>query len=100
GLVRGRDPRIILRHLLGPRVVGPETFPDRRDGQPADRELRGAIEKVATGDVAVLVLVEQVEELLRILRRLLPLHRAILLPAQAGACGKSAAPDRTRQPGR
>ena len=46
----------------------------RRHRQPADRELPGAIEERAAVDVAVLVLMKEIEEFLGIVRRLLAFH--------------------------
>ena len=42
------DPLVVLGHLLGPGVVGLQAFPDGERRQPADGELVGAIEEVAT----------------------------------------------------
>src|SRR5581483_6981215 len=65
---------VVLLDLLGPRVVRAQALPEGDRGQAADRELLRAIEELAPCDVAVLVLVEEVQQLLGIIGRLLPLH--------------------------
>ena len=72
------QPRIVLRHLLRPGVVGPEAFEDGGDGQPADGELSRPVQKRAAVDVAMLVLVKEIQELLRIVGRLLSFHGTLL----------------------
>src|SRR5205823_4251750 len=74
-LGRRLDPLVVLRHLLRPRVVGPQRLEQRQRRHAADRELLGAIEKVAPRDVSMLVLMEEVQQFLRVIRRLLALHR-------------------------
>ena len=73
----GNLPRAlaVLGDLLRPGIIGRQALQDRDGGQPADRELRGAVQKGAAVDLAVLVLVEDVEQLLRVVRRLFALHR-------------------------
>ena len=46
----------------------------RQRRHAADGELLGAIEEVAAGDVAVLVLVKQIQQFLRVVGRFLSFH--------------------------
>jgi len=46
---------------------------------PADAKCLGAIEELTTGDVAVLVLVKQIQQLLRVLGCLPSLHVGLLV---------------------
>ena len=74
------DPRVVLRHLLRPRVVRPQAFedaPPRSARRPRTSCARSR--NVAAVDVAVLVLVEEIEQLLRIIGRLLSFHQVLLL---------------------
>src|SRR5438093_24995 len=89
GFDRRLDPRVVGLDLLRPGVVRLEAFVDRDGGHAADRELLDALHELAAADVAVLVLMEDVEEFLRIIGRLLALHAdapllrlAILLQAR------------------
>src|SRR5262249_37303323 len=77
-LVIGPDALVVLRHLLSPGVVGLQALPDRRDRQPADGELADPIEKRSAIDLAVLVFVEDVQQLLRVIGRFLSFHRWLL----------------------
>ena len=52
----------------------------RHGRQAADGELLGAIEEVAAADVAVLVLVKQIQQLLRVIGRFLSFHGLTPLP--------------------
>ena len=73
----GLDALVVLGDLLRPGVVGAEALPDRRGGQAADGELLRAIQEFAAVDVAVDILVEQVEQLLRVIGRFLSFHRKL-----------------------
>jgi hypothetical protein len=71
-----RDPLVVLGHDLGlgePRVEHVEQH-RRRDA--ADGELAGALEEAAAIDVAVNILVEQIQQLLIEVARLHALHGA------------------------
>ncbi len=70
--------------LLRPRVIGPQRFEEPGHRQPADRELRRAVEERAPIDVAVHVQMEKVEKLLRKVGRLLSLHGAAPLLDRSG----------------
>src|ERR1044071_9452766 len=67
GLVAYLDAFVVGRDLLRPRVVRPKAFKDCCDSETADRELRGAVEESATADVAMLVFVKEVQQLLRVI---------------------------------
>src|SRR6187399_2965235 len=70
----GLDARIGFGNLLRPRVVGLQHLVERHRRDASDRELLGALEERPSIDVAVYVLVEDVEEFLRKVRSLLSLH--------------------------
>ena len=69
-----RDPLRPLPDLLGRRVAGRHILENRGGRQPADGELRRAIQETAAADAAALVQMDDVHELLRIVRRLLSFH--------------------------
>ena len=72
----GFDAVVVFGNLLGPRVVRTQALEDRRNGEPARGEFLGAIQKVTAHDVAMDVAIEQVEQLLREVRRFLAFHGA------------------------
>src|ERR1019366_8494652 len=74
GDVLGLEPLVVGRDLLRERVVGPEALPKSQGGYAADRELLRAIEECTAVDLAVNVTVEQVQQLLRIIRRFFSFH--------------------------
>src|SRR5262249_55752750 len=74
GLAARLDLRVVGLDLLRPRVVGPEAFEQRERRHAADGEFLRALEKIATRDLAVLILMEKVEQLLGIIRRSLSVH--------------------------
>ena len=70
----GLDPRVVFRDLLGQGVVRLHFRENRRGGQAADGELAGPLQKRPPVDVAVLVLVKEVQQLLRVVRGFLSFH--------------------------
>ena len=66
-LVTHLDTRVVLGHLLGPCVIRFEAFPQRHRRDAPDGELLRAIEELTAADVAVLVFVEEIEQLLRVI---------------------------------
>src|SRR5207237_2720916 len=77
GLDRRLDPLVVLRDLLRPRVVRLEALVDRGGGHTADGELLDALHEVAPADLAVLVLMEDVEEFLGVFGRLFSFHAVL-----------------------
>ena len=63
--VFGADALVVFRHLLGPGVIGLQHLEDGGGGQPADGELSRPVQKRATIDAAMDVLVKQIQQLLR-----------------------------------
>ncbi len=74
GHVFGLDAVVVFGNLLGPGVVGTQALEDRRGGEAADGEFLRAIQKVAALDVAMDIEIEEVEQLLREVRRFFALH--------------------------
>ena len=66
GFVRRLQPLVVLRHLLRPRIVRLEAFVDGHRGDAADGVLAQPIDEIAAAHIAVLVLVKQIEDFLRI----------------------------------
>ena len=64
----------LLRHLLGPGIVGPHHLEDGADRQPAHGEPPRAVEERSPVDVPVLMFVKEIEQFLRKVGRLLALH--------------------------
>ena len=89
-LARSRTRSGCARRLsrpAAPRRSWAAALRTARHRQPADGELRGAVEERAPIDVAVHVLVKEVEQLLRKVGRLLSLHGdapSLEGPAEAG----------------
>ena len=75
---------VVFRDLLRPCVIGPQRFEEAGHGEPADRELRRAVEERAPIDVAVHVQMEEVEKLLRKVGRLLSLHGCCSFTPRSG----------------
>src|SRR5207247_7492441 len=65
---------VVLGYLLGFRELGIQGVQQRRRGQSADGKPGGAIEEAATVDPAMNVLVEEVQEFLVEITRLLAVH--------------------------
>jgi hypothetical protein len=74
GHVLGLDPLVRRLHLLGPREVGLQALEHRERREAADRILRGALEEVPTIQRVVNVAVEQLENLRRVVTRLLAIR--------------------------
>src|ERR1044072_6375859 len=68
GLVTDLDAFVVCRHLLRPGVVGPEALEDCRDSQTTDSELCGTVQEGAPVDIAVLIFVKEVQQILRVIR--------------------------------
>ncbi len=69
---------VIRRYLLRPGVVGCQALENRRDGQAAGRKLAKTIKESTAVDVAVLVFVKQIQQLLRIIGCFLSFHSSSL----------------------
>jgi len=69
------DPRVVLPHLLRPCVVRPQRAEHRGGARAADREFGCAVKKLPAADLAVHVVVEDVEDFLREVARLHSLHQ-------------------------
>src|SRR5438034_2172929 len=65
---------VVLGYLLGLRELGIQRVQQRRRGQSADGKPCGAIEEAATVDRAMNVLIEEVQEFLVEITRLLAVH--------------------------
>jgi hypothetical protein len=72
--VANLDAFVIRRDLLRPGIVRRQALKDCHRGQSAGRELAKTIKEGTAVDVAVLVLVKQVQQLLRVIRCLLSFH--------------------------
>lgn len=80
----GDDARIVLRHLLCPGIVGPQTFPEADDRHATDGETFGAFEEVPAFDVAVNEQVKQVQEFLWVVRCFFAVRRPERMDFRAG----------------
>ncbi len=76
----GLDALVVLRHLLRPRVVRPQHFKQGRGRHAADGKLLRALQKIAALNLAVDILVEQVEQFLRKVAGFHPFHDRFSLP--------------------
>jgi hypothetical protein len=65
---------VVFLDLLRPCVVRLQALVERQRRHAADGVLLGAVEKVTARDLAMLVLVEEIQQLLRVVRRFLSFH--------------------------
>src|SRR5207237_10539724 len=70
----GLDPLVVLGHLLRPGVIRTEAFKQRSNGHAANCEPLGAIEEGAAIDIAMHVLVEQIQQFLWVIGGFLTLQ--------------------------
>src|SRR5262249_53223904 len=74
GRVFRLDASVVLRDLLRPSIVGPKHLEERGRGEAVLRVALRAVQKFSALDVAVDILVKQVEQFLREITGFLPFH--------------------------
>jgi hypothetical protein len=70
----GVDRRVVRSDLLGERLVGHQAVDHRGDGQAADGEFGGLVEKLPLADLAVGVTIIEIEQFLIEIAGFLPFH--------------------------
>src|SRR5687767_6443374 len=74
----GADALVVTRNLLGPRIVGTEQIEKTRRRESSHGKHARTVQERPPVDVAVLILVVEVEQFLRKVRSLLAFHANLL----------------------